>query len=550
MKKKGLIMNCVSNRLLEGLDGDTESFYNPALVSVTSFPARVLSTAAGCGKDGHAAYDLSTLMNIQRSLQAEACRLFALRERLVGLGGTHDAVSNMYSLHYLHALVETHALSSLLERALVEVDLRAVKIDAVLETIMDTSVKLTATAALDLELELKTKVFVLCNDPMNTVTEAFFKLETLEAIVTTIANNNAEQFEAAMTAAVFHKDAFGLLLLFTAEKEHSASWKDRAFFPLKESVGAAIVMAYEKNFIDYLPLLRFHPKMPSRMTQVIDLLAIEPASPRHTAFVEFIEDVASVTCVRVLLATNHIDPSASANEALYKAVSTRIPGMVRALLADSRVNPADTHDGADLVFTVVCREMERTTKYSVDIFNILRGDGRVDPSARNNEALASSILNGNSFAVRMLLAHPHINLALFDPDDPFIVTAAHHRHILRMLLVDGRADPSVCGNHTLRITMLNFAHGTNDMDRENLKDLLADARVNPNDVFLPSDEPPIVYAARHGLLHSICILLADKRVDPSVHGKMALEIAKKEGHAEVVLLLSSDERIAKGRTTH
>ena len=500
--------------------------------------------------------DSFALQRSKEMLQAEACRLSAVRDRLLELESTNDTLrllANTCSLHYLHVLIERHALSSLLTRALVEVDMRAIATDNVLETVLGKDMDLAIMSRSDsvmyasMATDLEAKAIALCNEQMDTVKEAFFKLETLEAIIAIVINQNKEQFEAAMAAAVVHKDAFGLLLLFTAEKEQGNSWKDRAFFLFVESVGAAIVLAYEKNFIDYLPLLRYHPKCPYYIDDVFDLLATEPASRRATEFVSLVErSRIDVTCVQMLLATNRVDPCASDNAVLFRAVSKSNVGMVRALLADSRVNPASSFGAttdSPLLMTVACNVLNKNDrKDSVDVFDILQSDGRIDPSALNNQALLSAVLRGNLDAVNALLAHPRINLALFNPASPFIAVAAQHpwaNGILRALLVDGRADPSVCGNEALKFSTRHYSGFAT-----NTTALLADARVNPNE---SAGEPVIVFAARLGMLATMRVLLADKRMDPSIHGMRAFEAAHASLNWEMAKLLYDDDRIFMSR---
>ena len=219
-------MNCGLKRLHEDLEVITVS------VTPTS------STGTGCTAWKACAQDLMVSEQIQHKLQAEACRLFALRERLLELSGTSEVLrvlSDTCSLQYLHVFVEKHALSTLLSRALINIDLCAVATDVLLETVLDditsrstcTPYKTFISTATTLDFEAQAQA--LCNEPLYTVDEAFFKLETLEATIAVICSKDIAQLEAAMVAAVVRRDAFGLLLLLTAE-EHSDTLQVQAFF--------------------------------------------------------------------------------------------------------------------------------------------------------------------------------------------------------------------------------------------------------------------------------------------------------------------------------
>ncbi len=84
---------------------------------------------------------------------------------------------------------------------------------------------------------------------------------------------------------------------------------------------------------------------------------------------------------------------------------------MKLLLQDSRVNP-----GAGTVVTTLCLLLIDDNfaircackNGHIEVVRVLLQDRRVDPSARNNLALALATDNGHSLVVQELLKHPKI----------------------------------------------------------------------------------------------------------------------------------------------
>lgn len=131
--------------------------------------------------------------------------------------------------------------------------------------------------------------------------------------------------------------------------------------------------------------------------------------------------------------------------------------------------------------------------------NILK-TGVADPSAQNNLAL--------TYAVHF-----------------------EHLEIIKLLLEDGRADPSV--PYTLLYESIK------DKKWEIINLFLIDKRFDPTcyDCYL------LQRVVRSGCLSTMKLLLQDKRVDPTWNNNYAINCAVASGYLEMFKLLMADERI-------
>jgi hypothetical protein len=166
--------------------------------------------------------------------------------------------------------------------------------------------------------------------------------------------------------------------------------------------------------------------------------------------------------------------------------------------------------------------------------NHLLEDARVDPSARDNEAIRYAAMNGHLGVVNRLLRHPRV-----DPsgrDNEAIRSAARngHLYVVNRLLEDARVDPSAVLNNASSLAARN---GHLDV----VNRLLEDARVDPSAVV----NYAIRYAAMNGHLGVVNRLLEDARVDPSAVDHFAIRLAARNGHLDVVSSLIGDFRVAR-----
>ena len=129
--------------------------------------------------------------------------------------------------------------------------------------------------------------------------------------------------------------------------------------------------------------------------------------------------------VIALLADSRVDPADGDSEALVVAACRRHVGVVRALLADGRADPA-------------ARDSEALVRAScdgiTDIVRALLADGRADPSARNNGALAHAARGGHIDVLGSLLADGSVEPA-------GIVVAADARNRVEVLRCIRRWEP-------------------------------------------------------------------------------------------------------------
>lgn len=128
-------------------------------------------------------------------------------------------------------------------------------------------------------------------------------------------------------------------------------------------------------------------------------------------------------------------------------------------------------------------------------------DERVDPSARDNNAIQLAAYNG-------------------------------HVAVVERLLQDERVDPSADNNDAVRLAAV-YGH------LAVVERLLQDARVDP----LADDNYAVRLSAQNGHLAVVDRLLQDKRVDPSACNNYAVRWASYNGHLAVVDRLLEDSRV-------
>jgi hypothetical protein len=131
----------------------------------------------------------------------------------------------------------------------------------------------------------------------------------------------------------------------------------------------------------------------------------------------------------------------------------------------------------------------------LDVVERLLQDVRVDPSAKNNEAVRMASQFGR-------------------------------------LLQDERVDPSANNNYAI-------GFGAQNGHLDVVERLLQDVRVDPS----ADDNDAVAWAAGNGHLAVAERLLQDKRVDPSANNNYAVQLAAQNGHHAVVDRLLEDDRV-------
>ena len=139
----------------------------------------------------------------------------------------------------------------------------------------------------------------------------------------------------------------------------------------------------------------------------------------------------------------------------------------------------------------------------VKVVELLLKDGRVDPTAQNNQAIINASIIGRTKVVELLLAWKGQKGERVDPAARSNVAIIHsdHAKVVELLLKDGKVDPAA------------------------------------------RDNQAIINASEYGSAAVVELLLKDGRVDPAARDNQAIINARRNGHAGVVKLLLKDGRV-------
>jgi ankyrin repeat protein len=128
-------------------------------------------------------------------------------------------------------------------------------------------------------------------------------------------------------------------------------------------------------------------------------------------------------------------------EELYSACKNGHAEVVRAALADPRVNPTAQNNEA-IRWAALFGHAE--------VVRALLADPRVNPTAQNNEAIRWAAGNGHAVVVRLFLADPRVNPTA---QDNFAIIGAAlrgHAEVVRLLLPDPRVNPAADDNKAIK----------------------------------------------------------------------------------------------------
>jgi len=257
--------------------------------------------------------------------------------------------------------------------------------------------------------------------------------------------------------------------------------------------------------------------------------------------------------VRLLLTDPRIDPADDQSGALHSAAEQGFLEMVKLLLKDPRINPADD-DSYGLRKAFLYQHF--------DVVETLLLDGRSDPTFDDNTLLEWSILTNNLKFVKILLKDPRVDISI-NGNFPLVWACSKgYIGIVKYLLADPRINLNetdfnsalieamtqkqmeilrfLLDNSQFRPNIRFFGEAIIEDNIEIVKILLDDPRVDPSS----AENFAIVIASTGGHPEMVKLLLADPRVDPSDQGSLAIYEAAGSNYIEIVELLLADPRVS------
>ena len=332
-------------------------------------------------------------------------------------------------------------------------------------------------------------------------------------------------------------------------------------------------------------------------------------------FKESIEN-GDIENVRKLLQNPNVDPGANYNWAIKYAAEYGWDEVVEVLLQDKRVDPNGAielaieygwPEAVEVLLTDDRVEIDGWAVYDAiegsgstnEVVKLLLADPRVDPSYAENAAIQSAARWGHFEIVELLLEDPRVDPSDDDNDAIRMAADAGHLEIVKLLLENPKVRDLVLKNKTPEIaykmlmdydsgfkeifSKTAFSHlppdvlpryvapklgldkykgmyptvqsaemaGANAAQQNyfytrihagstyGVERLLDDSRVNPR----YDDNLAIAIAARQGHIEIVQLLLTDPRVDPSDANNRAIREAADAGHLEIVKLLLENPKV-------
>ena len=172
-----------------------------------------------------------------------------------------------------------------------------------------------------------------------------------------------------------------------------------------------------------------------------------------------------------------------------------------------------------------------------EVIKLLLQDGRIDPSGNDNYYIRMASQNGHTDIVKLLLQDKRVDPSDYNNSAIRGASINGHTDIVKLLLQDKRVDPSLIGNYAIRGASIN---GHTDV----VKLLLQDERVDPSD----NNNYAIIRASQKGYIEIVKLLLQDGRVDPSDNSNSSIKralirMSSNNGYVDIVKLLLQDERV-------
>ncbi|PRP78148.1 NACHT and Ankyrin domain protein [Planoprotostelium fungivorum] len=156
-----------------------------------------------------------------------------------------------------------------------------------------------------------------------------------------------------------------------------------------------------------------------------------------------------------------------------------------------------------------------------------------DPTEEDCRAVRWACMNNRPICADYLMRDHRVDELKIYNDLLLLSVQFDHVEIIDLLLLPGRADPSMCWNCPLE-KAAELGHGSV------VERLLIDPRVEPTDAALWT-------ACLNNRPEVIEILLADARVDPSESNNLALRIAEENDFFQVADVLLRDYRVTERR---
>jgi ankyrin repeat protein len=177
-----------------------------------------------------------------------------------------------------------------------------------------------------------------------------------------------------------------------------------------------------------------------------------------------------------------------------------------------------------------------------EVIKLLLQDGRIDPSGNDNYYIRMASQNGHTDIVKLLLQDKRVDPSDYNNSAIRGASINGHTDIVKLLLQDERVDPSLIGNYAIRGASIN---GHTDV----VKLLLQDERVDPSD----NNNYAIIRASQKGYIEIVKLLLQDGRVDPSDNSNSSIKralirMSSNNGYVDIVKLLLQDKRVRKELT--
>ena len=208
--------------------------------------------------------------------------------------------------------------------------------------------------------------------------------------------------------------------------------------------------------------------------------------------------------------------SKTKNDLMLSAAIKGYYTVIKTLISDPQVD--------DDTFNI---SLSRACEYGQeDIAFLLLQDRRIDPSAKNNEAIRMASSKGHDKIVDLLLVYPRVNPS--DDSNKAITSASGNGHfkVVKLLLTDPRVDPSVSNNYPLVLASQNGYFNI-------VKLLLRDTRVQNRDT-----ERALYLASQNGYLNIVELLLKGSRVGQNVAAlNKAIDVAAYYSYRDIVNLL-------------